>query len=330
MDIKNTLLTGLQKFAKQHTLTTLGDRNNYLGASDIGYCPRKVIFDRLHPVDHDLATLLRFQRGHMAEDIVANAFGAAGYNNFDRQVEAVASGATPIRCHIDFVFNAPKLKAILEVKSVSAIPDGPHSSWESQLYMQMGALAEQYPNHHIKGAILAIDLSSGEIGFFNGYQPNENLYAGLKKKADAIWTDYQFMVLGHQKDPATEPSSLCGYCNNLTTCPRFECEEILELEDFVEELLSLQEQEKIVKKKIEPYKANLMSIVDNLGHPIKVKNTVLSKAIRSRQYLDTGRLTAFLAETGQTMQDFQESSSYCFLDIKTSKTKPAPSTPKAV
>jgi len=132
-----------------------GDRNNYLGASDIGYCPRKVILDRLHPVDHDLATLLRFQRGHMAEDIVANAFGAAGYNNFDRQVEAVAGGATPIRCHIDFVFNAPKLKAILEVKSVSAIPDGPHSSWESQLYMQMGALAEQYPDHHIKGAILA-------------------------------------------------------------------------------------------------------------------------------------------------------------------------------
>lgn len=109
MDIKNTLLTGLQKFAKQHTLTTLGDRSSYLGASDIGYCPRKVILDRLHPAEHDLATLLRFQRGHMAEDIVANAMTAAGYDNFDRQVEVIASGTTPIKVHIDFVFTSTQL-----------------------------------------------------------------------------------------------------------------------------------------------------------------------------------------------------------------------------
>ena len=330
MDIKNTLLTGLQKFAKQHTLTTLGDRSNYLGASDIGCCPRKVILDRLHPVEHDLATLLRFQRGHMAEDIVANAMSAAGYDNFDRQVEAIASGNTPIRCHIDFVFNTPKLKAVLEIKSVSGIPDGPHSSWESQLYMQMGALAEKYPDHEIKGAVLAIDLGSGDIGFFNGYKPDEILYKGLKDKATSIWTDYQFMMLGHSKNPSTEPSPLCGYCNNLTTCPRFTAEEVPDLEDFVTKLRSLLEQGKALDKQIEPMKASLLSIVNQAGHSIKVNSTILSKAVRSRQHTDTGRLTAFLSEMGHTMQDFQESSSYCFLDIKTSKTKPAPSTPKAV
>jgi CRISPR-associated exonuclease Cas4 len=328
MDIKNTLLTGLQKFAKQHTLTTLGDRNNYLGASDIGYCPRKVILDRLHPAEHDLATLLRFQRGHMAEDIVANAMTAAGYDNFDRQVEAIASGDTPIRCHIDFVFNAPKLKAVLEVKSVSAIPDGPYSSWESQLYMQMGALAEKYPDHEIKGAVLAIDLGSGDIGFFNGYKPDEILYKGLKDRATSIWTDYQFMMLGHPKNPSTEPSPLCGYCNTLTTCPRFAAEEVPDLEDCVAELRSLQEQGKALDKQIEPMKANLLSIVNQAGHSIKVNNTILSKAVRSRQHTDTGRLTAFLADMGHTMQDFQESSSYSFLDIKTSKTT-IPKTKKA-
>ena len=328
MDIKKTLFTGLQKFAKQHTLTTLGDRSSYLGASDIGYCPRKVILDRLHPPEHDLATLFRFQRGHMAEDIVANAMTAAGYDNFDRQVEAIASGNTPIRCHIDFVFNAPKLKAVLEVKSVSAIPDGPYSSWESQLYMQMGALAEQYPDHKIKGAVLAIDLGSGDIGFFNGYKPDEILYKGLKDRATSIWTDYQFMVLGHPKNPATEPSLLCGYCNNLTTCPRFAAEEVPEMEDCVTELRSMQEQGKALNKQIEPIKAKLLSMVNRAGHSIKVNNTILSKAVRSRQHTDTARLTAFLADMGHTMQEFQESSSYSFLDINTSKTT-IPKTKKA-
>ena len=104
MDMKTLLLTSLQALSKQHTLTTLGDRSSYLGASDIGTCPRKVIFERLQPGEHDLATLLRFQRGHMAEDIVANAMTAAGYDNFDRQVEVIASCTTPIKVHIDFVF----------------------------------------------------------------------------------------------------------------------------------------------------------------------------------------------------------------------------------
>ena len=70
-----------------------------------------------------------------------------------------------IRCHIDFVFNAPKLKAVLEVKSVSGIPDGPYSSWESQLYMQMGALKEQFPDYQIKGAVLIILLLLATAAF---------------------------------------------------------------------------------------------------------------------------------------------------------------------
>ncbi len=109
MDIHNTLLTSLRKLAKQHTEETLGDRRNYLGASDIGYCPRKTILERIHPGEHDLATLLRFQRGHMTEDIVAMAFSAAGFNNYERQVEIAVEGDVPLKAHIDFVLH-PKPK----------------------------------------------------------------------------------------------------------------------------------------------------------------------------------------------------------------------------
>jgi len=142
----------------------------------------------------------------------------------------------------------------------------------------------------------------------------------LKDRATSIWTDYQFMILGHPKNPPTDPSLLCGYCNNLITCPRFAAKEVPDLEDRVTQLRSLLEQGKVLDKQIEPMKANLLSIVNHAGHSIKVNNTILSKAVRSRQHTDTGRLTAFLAEMGHTMQEFQESSSYSFLDIKTAKT----------
>ena len=321
MDMKALLLTSLQTLSKQHTQETLGDRSSYLGASDIGNCPRKVIFERLQPADHDLATLLRFQRGHMAEDIVANAMTAAGYTNFDRQVEVIASGTTPIKVHIDFVFttNNPKVKAILEIKSTTSIPDEPYASWESQLYLQMGSLKEQYPEYQIKAAVLAIDLGSGEVEFFNGYIPEDTMYAGLLDRASKIWTDYQFMAIGHPKLPATEPGNLCGYCNHLSTCPRFAAEEVPELEDAVAELQELQDKEKSLKNQIEPKKANLLQIVDRAGHPIKVNGSILSKATRSRKSFDISRLTAFLADQGHTVNDFQESSSFSFLDIKKSK-----------
>ena len=117
MDIQTTMLTSLRTLAEQHTVETLGDRSEYLGASDIGYCPRKVILEKIHPSEHDLATLLRFQRGHMAEDIIARAFTAAGYSNFEQQMEIVLPGDVPLKAHIDFVFTSKvhKIKSILEI-----------------------------------------------------------------------------------------------------------------------------------------------------------------------------------------------------------------------
>jgi CRISPR-associated exonuclease Cas4 len=87
MDINNVFLTSLRNLSKQHTEETLGDRRSYLGASDIGQCSRKVVLERISPKEHDLTTLLRFERGHMAEEIVAKVFTTAGFTNFKRQVE---------------------------------------------------------------------------------------------------------------------------------------------------------------------------------------------------------------------------------------------------
>jgi len=317
MDMQTTLLTSLRKLARQHTEDTLGDRRDYLGASDVGYCPRKVILEKIQPGEHDLATLLRFQRGHMAEDIIAMAFTAAGYNNFERQVEVVMEGDVPLKAHIDFVFTSTihKIKSILEIKSTGNIPEGPYSSWESQLYIQMGALANQYPDYTIRGAVLALDLADGEVGFFNGYVPQKTIFHGLMERAGSIWSDYQALLQGEERNLSTEVSPLCGFCSHLTTCPKFVAEEVPQLAGSVKSLQEMQAREKGIQTEIKHLKKQLLAVVEQKG-PITSGGCLLKKATRTRKYLDTDRLQAFLAENGIPLGEYQEDRSFSFLEIR--------------
>ncbi len=322
MDIINIFLTSLRNLSKQHTEDTLGDRRNYLGASDIGQCPRKVVLERISPKEHDLATLLRFERGHMAEEIVAKVFTAAGFTNFERQVEIkIQSEGVPFLAHIDFVFTSKisKVKALLEVKSGS-VPSMPYSSWESQLYTQMGAVAEEHPDYTIKGAILSLDLAEGEVGFFPGYQPNETVFQSLKTKAEGIWSAYQAMLQGDEVELTTEPGLLCGgYCNHLLDCPCFAAQEAPDMAGIVEDLQHLQAEEKTLKARIEPIKKKLLRVVQTVG-AIKVNNSILNKKTQSRKSLNIGKLETFLTDLGQSISDFQEpGTTSSWLDIKKCK-----------
>lgn len=317
MDIQTTLLTSLRKLAEQHTTETLGDRREYLGSSDIGYCPRKVILEKMHPGEHSLTTLLRFQRGHIAEDIIANAFTAAGYSNFERQVEITLSGDAPVTVHIDFVFTSEtqKIKSILEVKTTDPIPNTAYSSWESQLYLQMGALAKRYPGYTIKGAILPIDLSEGEIDFFNGYTPQETLFSGLLDRAGRIWSDYQTVQSGKEVELKTEVSPLCGYCNHIATCPCFEAEVVPEMAGIVSELQQMQIRGKKLEALIKGYKRKLLAVVEQKG-PINSGGSIFRKATRTRKDFANDRLAAFLAEHGASIDEFKNETTYSFLEIK--------------
>lgn len=317
MDIRHTLHNSLQLLSKQHTEETLGDRRNYLGASDVGYCPRKVILERIYPCEHDLATLLRFQRGHMAEDIVAAAFTAAGFSNYERQVEVdISTDKLPALVHIDFVFTAQqkKIKSILEVKA-GKIPDQPYSSWESQLYLQMGALAEKYPDYTIKGAVLSLDLNEGDAGFYNGYTPQDTLYNGLLQRAESIWNDYQQSLKGQKIELKTEPGPLCGFCNHIRTCPRFAADDIPEMDDFIADFQKLKEKEKKYKEKVATQKKILLTMVRGRGN-FRAGGYLLKKTTRTRQNLDMTSLDNFLAENGTSISEFQEPSTFSFLDIR--------------
>lgn len=313
-----TLQTALQQLALQHTVETLGDRTTYLGASDIGACPRKTILSKLKTPEADLVTLLRFRRGHMAEDIVAAAFTAAGFTNFKRQVEVRYPGNVPVLAHLDFVFisEARKTMAVLEVKSPETIPEHPYGSWETQLYLQMGLLANCYPDYTVeKGAILAVNFGEQGMRLFSGYTPQTLIYEGLMHRASTIWNAYQQYTAGELTTPVMEAGPLCGYCPFLMDCPKFEAEEVRELTESVEILVELQQQQRDLETEIGMRKSDLLAIVNQRG-PLKAYDRLLRKAVRTRKVLDTERLSQFLQDLGQSLADFHTTSSYSFLEIK--------------
>ena len=117
----------------------LGNRTEYVGASDVGQCPRKVVLSKTQPVPHDLQTLIRFERGNLVERIVENALNHAGIQ-YNSQVEVVHPEFNHLKAHLDFMFSRQNEIAILEAKSVSNIPDAPYPSWIQQIHFQMGYL----------------------------------------------------------------------------------------------------------------------------------------------------------------------------------------------
>ena len=316
--LMNTLQDALQQLATQHTVEMLGDRSTYLGTSDIGSCPRKTILNKLKSPVADLVTLLRYQRGHMAEEIVAAAFTTAGFTNFKQQVEVRHAGVVPVMAHLDFVFisETRKTMAVLEVKAPENIPEHPYGAWETQLYLQMGLLADSFPDYTVeKGAILAVNFGDQGMRLFGGYVPQSTIYQGLIDRAHTIWHQYQSYSAGHLATPTMEAGPLCGYCPFLMDCPKFEAEEVRELTESVEILVELQHQQKDLEAEIGMRKSDLLAIVAQRG-PLKAHGQILRKAVRSRKVMDTDRLTQFLQGYGRSLADFQKSSSYSFLEIK--------------
>jgi CRISPR-associated exonuclease Cas4 len=193
----------------------LGDRSQYIGASDIASCPRKVVLSRLRPVPHDTKTLMRFARGHLAEDLLAQVFDAGGAT-FIRQPEIIHHTLS-IRCHIDFLFFSTRHARLhlVEVKSTNGIPCEPYPQWTDQLHLQLGLLQENNPDTRLGGSILAVDLNAGTWKEFNGFAPDSKIYRFLVDcKGRHILS-----ALREECKPDTEPGTLCGHCAYRPGCP---------------------------------------------------------------------------------------------------------------
>ncbi|WP_020678097.1 hypothetical protein [Geopsychrobacter electrodiphilus] len=236
----------------------LGDRSKYVGASDIAGCPRKAVMSKFQPEDFDAKTLLRFSRGHAAEDLIDGIFRAGGLTP-QREVELFHPDYPEIKCHIDFLFNSKTSGRyhVMELKTTNGLPDAPYESWVNQLHVQMGLLELDKPGVPIGGSILAVDLNAGEWKEFNSFTPNRILFDAMIMKGRHI-----LFSLNSPENAQIEPGILCGYCSQRGTCPAFAGDEIeipQEIRNLVARYLEKSEGKRSLDKEIKGLKNEILS-----------------------------------------------------------------------
>jgi len=335
------LKNGLAKAQQYNTAQTLGDRSQYIGASDLGQCPRKAVLSKTTPKEPDLASLIRFERGHLVEEILAGAMQA--YKP-DRQVELEAdvpycpecrcwttqpaSGPMycpdcghpmrllPLKAHCDFVFTDD---LILECKSsqTTEIRD----SWRTQLQTQM-LLYEHCTGRSPQGCILVIDLARGEINIAGPYVSDPVLVPDIIQRGIEIWEGV--VAASFISDPEnaldikTEAGPLCGFCGYLASCPAFQGGELPNgLVGFFEEYLEACKAEKEAKAQKDALRDQALAILAPGKYMAGDLRVSLSE--RGRTGTDMKSVADLLAELGQDITAYQNRTSYQVLDVKAAR-----------
>lgn len=303
--IENIILKGAAESAVKETATSLGNRSDYFGASDVSQCPRKSVLAKLSVLTNDLSTLLNFKRGHLSENIVdqkiknqqaffkeliKDALNQTPYKV--RQQEFVHPEFDFLKAHIDFFFyNKDYTKInIVECKATASLPDSPYSSWITQLQFQMGLAKILYPNADIKGIVYVIDLAN-QTAEFGPYAPNDTLFNATLEKAIKMWNAYQSILNGNDVELDTEVSLLCGYCPFKSDCPRFNGDEVPdEIKELVKKYIELTEQEKSLKSSKDALRDQIIAMTGETklsfdGISLSVKN-VISNRIDTKKLKD--------------------------------------------
>lgn len=200
----------LPKALKKASLQSLGDRASYIGSSDISSCLRKTYLDKTSENDYDLTTLIRFQRGHIAEGIVKVMLD--GLNSISQlELNSSYEGAT-LKAHIDFALENKDEIVIVEVKSVSTTVSEPYLSWNLQVQYQMAMLAKS-KSKNIRAFVVAINVNTGWFKSFE-IERNEALTQIAFEKAKKL-----SLALQSKVEPEAEIQLFCGVCPHKATCP---------------------------------------------------------------------------------------------------------------
>ncbi|SFJ89164.1 hypothetical protein SAMN04488082_10923 [Desulfomicrobium apsheronum] len=271
------LAKGLLESSAQRTASSLGDRSQYIGMSDIGRaleCPRAAVGQKLFGNDHGLeldqhAALaligkqLRLQRGHWFEAGIAQVFRQQRLPVIE-QLEIVTSYyGVPIKAHLDFVFASSVGKPtvrILELKSCEKIPKTLYSSYETQVYGQVGLLRAlwdqpafgvhgeagrqgsdgltfpqlclekfgiEMPAHpsavDIEAWVLCLSMSDAKA--FGPYLPDDTMLNLCLKTAEDLWHNVDELKkndAGLDHLPTAQGfHPLCSWCEFNADCPKF-------------------------------------------------------------------------------------------------------------
>ena len=205
------LADNLDKVLSLETKNTLGDRSQYIGASDIGGCPFKTVMSKRNPPKYDLKQQIIFQRGHLAENLVSKMLDGL---DVEDQFEVLGLlDKIQLKAHLDKLIKARNRCVIVEVKTVSAPVDTPYESWVFQVQFQMGLMLELC-DHHVEAYVLAIDLNSGWMKTFH-FEFNDDLFEVCLSKAQHIEDSMKGLC-----EPKAIPQFYCGSCPFKMQCPK--------------------------------------------------------------------------------------------------------------
>lgn len=272
------LAKGLLETSAKRTVSSLGDRSQYIGMSDIGHaleCPRAAVGNKLfgnsaglEVSQHDLTSMLgkqlRLQRGHWFEAGVAQVFRTQGLPVIEQLEIKAIHNQVPIKAHLDFTFvsavGQPTVR-ILELKSCENIPSTLYSSYETQVYGQVGLLRALWdkPAFGVHGetemagcsgltfpelcqerlgilvpadaSLVDIEawvlcLSMSEAKAFGPYLPDKSMISLCLQTAEDLWT----LTMGARSNggdifdlrTAKGFHALCPWCDFNADCPKFE------------------------------------------------------------------------------------------------------------
>ena len=139
---------GLVHVAHEHTARTLGQRETYLGLSELARfaeCPRAAVAAKLSSLPAELPRLLTLQRGHWFERGVADSLSALGISLLNQLEIRCEQGEMPLVAHCDLVlvWQRPRPAVrILEIKSTEILPVSPHAAHERQILGQTAMLQQ--------------------------------------------------------------------------------------------------------------------------------------------------------------------------------------------
>jgi hypothetical protein len=301
MTINNPILTlledGLKSVSKAQAEMTLGDRQTYLGMSDLALglsCPRAVLAGKLSPEDPNLSLsrLLTLERGHWLEHGVERALKSTGTSVLSQLEISAYSPKAPIKAHLDLAIidQASNSVTVLELKSLAKIRDEVSEIHEAQLLGQIGLLnqfwnepvfrldgqgpfsfseladkflALKFPSKPaIEGYVLTISPNAARA--FGPYEPDSDRLDTILRKGSELWNQLVDLREGRvslgQIAFRKEFSPLCDYCRFNRDCPKFAGEVNQNLESELTSLADLKSQKSRLEEEIQERESQLKAI----------------------------------------------------------------------
>jgi len=269
----------------------IGGRATTVGASDIGGCLRKSYLGKIHndfestPLD----SLIKMERGSIAEEIVSKGLKSAVIETFD-QVRLVHPNNENYVCHIDFLLKGEDSLHILEVKTTNLAVSEPYDSWVLQVIFQMSLLQLNYPGFTITASILALDLNSGWSKEFPVEYSNV-LHDLVMQRSHTLHSAIQ-----NKEEPEPAIQNYCGICSHKMNCPAL-VNGAVEAKDLPDDVITLIAEVKALKTQDKLKKAKekeLKEILLGIGVSKIVSNDIITSIITNK-----GRVT-FDSKTFQT------------------------------